>query len=479
MDKIPSPGNSSGIKDKTKLANSKKAMMVRGIADEGVFGAGEGDRRGKRGSIGYEDDHHDESIDASSYRALRQDRDVADGGDASPNMQRSRPRSRRPSLIVALAVAFLTAKASFEIWDLSTFLPKIFRPYARTSESLHSLASQPEGGPRTARRPHPVLHRLIRDFDSGVVANVSYLLDFAIVGFSKCGTSLHLRWLHLHPEILMYNREISSLRKGKPAELVSLMYDLEATSSSSLSSYPAPKRIGYKSPIDIMSPRALDALGRYWPDAGLVVGVRHPVTWFESYYNYHQHHFRNFSNIKPFGPAESMEIPNHAYFHVHLSRLGKTNASSEDEQRLLSTPSRIAGTQQQHKASNGENSTEVPVVLAPLRNPVFLYEVSQSGDPTDGRDVLYRADLEHFLGLSTPLAPRHRGERFTTPHHKYALDICQPQYAELRNRLVQIGMDAAEWILTYFVPHPDVTVSNLVHFRDKLKTWSNDPCIQE
>jgi hypothetical protein len=32
-------------------------------------------------------------------------------------------------------------------------------------------------------------------------------------------------------------------------------------------------------------PKAMNAIAQYWPNTGLIVGVRHPVLWFESFYN--------------------------------------------------------------------------------------------------------------------------------------------------------------------------------------------------
>jgi hypothetical protein len=56
------------------------------------------------------------------------------------------------------------------------------------------------------------------------------------------------------------------------------------------------------------------------------------------------------------------------------------------------------------------------------------------------------------------------------------MNSCDDTYRDLRLRLLQVGKDAAEWIATYFLPHPDVTVSDPKHFRELLGTWSVDPC---
>jgi hypothetical protein len=44
--------------------------------------------------------------------------------------------------------------------------------------------------------------------------------------------------------------------------------------------------------------------------------------------------------------------------------------------------------------------------------------------------------------------------------------------------LVENGLAAAEWMLTYFTVRSDVTVSLPEYFRNVLSTWSVDPCKQ-
>jgi hypothetical protein len=96
-------------------------------------------------------------------------------------------------------------------------------------------------------------------------------MEFAMIGFSKCATTSQMQRLSNHPEILMFNKEAHSLKNGRPAELVNMLYALPNRPG---------KRRGYKDPTNIRKKEALDALRTYWPDAKLIIGVRHPVWWF-------------------------------------------------------------------------------------------------------------------------------------------------------------------------------------------------------
>jgi len=256
----------------------------------------------------------------------------------------------------------------------------------------------------------------------------------------------------------MYDHEIHSLRFGKPAEMVSLMYAL-----------PEGENIlrGYKAPNDIRTPVALDALRMYWPKTKLIVGLRHPVKWFESYYN-----FNSRVGKKDLPPALTMSgenLPDHIRYHNHLSLLGKTNIHDPEEAKLLGDPaqSKWLGTP---RTENEEIQRSPPVP-----NPVFLFEVSQAFDKKGGRDVQYRKDLSKFLGLSTPLQP-FLPVSYDSPDYHYAINICDKEFSQIRSDLLEIGTNAAKWIEEYFLVLPDVTVSSPDHFRELIRTWSIDPC---
>ena len=85
-----------------------------------------------------------------------------------------------------------------------------------------------------------------------------------------------------HPEIQMPPTETHSLTmneadRPKPAEMVSVLYSLPADRDYNR---------GYKAPMDILSPETIDTIAKCWPKTKLIVGLRHPIMWFESYYKY-------------------------------------------------------------------------------------------------------------------------------------------------------------------------------------------------
>ena len=286
----------------------------------------------------------------------------------------------------------------------------------------------------------PPLSDLIDRNETRIINDVQFLLDFAIVAHPKCGTTALLNWIGNHDEVQMHDNEIHSLKSNKPAELVSLMYDLPPGSHY--------KR-GYKAPNDLRSEDALQAIQTYWPQTKLIVGLRHPVKWMESFYNFRKRKGRKVPSDEV---MRGLEIPQQVQFHLNLANLGKTNVT-EQESNLL-------GPDKKRPRLH-------------LRNEVFLYEISQPSDKNETRAARFRTDLSDFIGLSIPLDPLERKE---SDNFHYAIDICDEEYSHLRARLVENGKVAATWIRNYFLPLPDVTVSSPTYFEELLQSWSIDPC---
>jgi hypothetical protein len=363
------------------------------------------------------------------------------------------------------------------------------------------------------RQKIPPLSDLVDLSAQRVKSNVEFLLDFAIVGYPKTGTSFLLDWLAQHDQVLASTREMHDLSEGRLADFVSTLYNLpphnEASQSSSESSEKNGTSIlldtgyykrGYKAPRDVQSPEVMRILDRYWPDARLVVGLRHPVLWFESYYN-----FRVRKGYK-MAPADSPAFLDQncssalggthgvcaegSQYHVHLSRLGKTPMTSRQELALLGMD----------RSDSREDMTTLADVPPRSRRRIFLYEISQlhegssgGGNATPSRDgsddrgssqgasraERFRLDLSRFLGLDRPLYNTYSEPNQYLPNRTRALRICDPRYAELRWHLMKNARSASAWIREYLLSgRAAVTVSSPAHFHSLLRGWMSDPCVE-
>jgi hypothetical protein len=118
----------------------------------------------------------------------------------------------------------------------------------------------------------PPLDQLVRNDKDGIVGDTRPLLDFAILGHAKCATSFLMKWLFVHPEAKIWKFEVCDLYQSKPALLARKLYqDLPEGSEY---------QRGFKCPGHL-SLRSLLYFRRFFGKTRLVIGVRHPVRWFE------------------------------------------------------------------------------------------------------------------------------------------------------------------------------------------------------
>ena len=246
-------------------------------------------------------------------------------------------------------------------------------------------------------------------------------------------------------------------QSGGAAKVVRLMHTLrkEAQNSS------APALYGYKNPQDINRPRALMHFRDYFPKTKLVIGVRHPVWWFQSFYNYR---IKRGGQLAPpetlvgtCGPENLDVCTDNANFHANLATFGLTSRSSAREKQLLATK------QQARRA-----------MKPALPNPIFLYDLSQLDAGRDARVAeILRQDLSMYLGLHTPLPPLVQTHQ---PPSDAQFSICEPAYQALRLELIRIGQAAGSWIEEFFLNQPTVHVSSRDEFERLIGDWAKDPC---
>lgn len=211
----------------------------------------------------------------------------------------------------------------------------------------------------------------------------------------------------------------------------------------------------------------------HFPKTNFIIGVRHPVKWFESFYNFRVNNrfkmphanklvggcMRGFHNV----------CTKRAAFHVYLSRMGKTDISPE-ERKLLKF-----------------GQFPVPLKLMNTTARVFLYDTEQLDDSNQTRARMMRQDLQSFLGLRNALPPmvhykpgKSKWDNYdnATQQHLQSMkiDICDEQYLPLRTNLMMHAVHASQWIRQHFLQSDDVVVSSREHFEQILLSWEHDPC---
>ena len=318
----------------------------------------------------------------------------------------------------------------------------------------------------TSRLPLSTLLTLSND--AATLNGIQSLLDAAIVGYPKTATTFLLEWLGQQPEFLAYPNEVYALQENNLPAFIKLMYNLPAGENY---------HRFYKAPRDITNPRILDIYHKYFPKTKLIVGLRHPVLWFESFYNYR---VRKNITLPPadlplfIGECSSKThgvCADESLFHYPLAMLGKVdvfaasnNKKQEASSSLLFPPKHW-------------NRLQHTMQRPALPNSIFLYDITQLHDTNETRAYMFRRDLGRFLKLdhSVPDWVREKGTR----DKRKVLNICESKYSLLRQTLMQNAQSASTWIRTYFLDAPDVTVSSREYLESiLLLEWMVDPCIQ-
>ena len=108
-------------------------------------------------------------------------------------------------------------------------------------------------------------------------------LNFAVGGFPKTGTTFLLKLLEDHPDIVVAHEEFCDVHLPdgdvKTTEWLGEASAARRNSTRTL-------RYGIKCPTMVRSPNAIENLAKLSDGTRLVVGLRHPVKWFQSFYNY-------------------------------------------------------------------------------------------------------------------------------------------------------------------------------------------------
>jgi hypothetical protein len=342
--------------------------------------------------------------------------------------------------------------------------------------------------------PHTQIQQWMKT--SGMETAGQLLLDFAIVGNAKCGTSTIMNWLGLHPQIQIPQDELYHLKYEEPWDLLGVFYDYFGDVSML-----RPDSIkGYKSPNDVGEERPMRLIRTYFPQTKLIVGIRHPIRMMESFYNF------RIQNGYDMPPLEDLHYHNavgqfgvswsRAEYHTSLINLGKTTLSSDDElalmppyykKKIMKRRQVIMKNVTYDNNSNSQQQEQQPFPRMP--NPVFLYEMGQLADiENDDRLKQFGQDMANYLGLTLedlPPIPHHKPgkklQNITLQAERDArkVRICADRYEPQRKRLLDIGNHTAEWILNYFLSPSNsdsVFVSNPKHFQELLLGYSKDPC---
>jgi len=341
------------------------------------------------------------------------------------------------------------------------------------------------------------------------------MLDFAIIGFPKCGTSFMKDYLNQTEETFVYHREFCIKKPSDLKRFVETYHELHVRfQQQKLQQQQHPKyntrtiKFGLKCPGVLYRSYDMKIYEKYFPKTKFIVGIRHPISWFESFYNYQM--VRNVSMPQSTatlvgkcddddGSSVNNNDEDHhhhqkvctdrARFHAALARLRKTPLLEKEEIDLLfgiryenetsyysNSSTHHSQQQQQHQQRRQQqrrflNSRNMRQNGFP--NQLLLYEVRQLHQNNDTTEALSET-LRKYLNIQQDdNLPPILSYKNVKPR---AINICDDVHANVRRILVEHGTDAAVWIKQYLMKNPTVEIASPESFGKLLDSWSVDPC---
>jgi hypothetical protein len=227
----------------------------------------------------------------------------------------------------------------------------------------------------------------------------------------------------------------------------------------------------------------LNRLKKYFPNTGLIVGIRHPVWWFQSLYNFRTQNMGLHTQL-PHPDQLIGKCRNGSHntctlkgdFAFHLYKLGKTD---------LEHPTDLERQIQERWHSPTNSSKRKQRRREPVRTPnkVFLFEMSQLGSTDQAKTDRLRGGVKDFVGLQQDMPPiPHRipGKKFDNAtqakKNQRKIRICDEEYVTIRKHLVELSVQTYHWLLESFLQSPDVVVSDRRDFEEAMRHWLGDPC---
>lgn len=243
---------------------------------------------------------------------------------------------------------------------------------------------------------------------------------------------------------------------------------------------PGPYKRGYKCPVDLTQQHIIEYYRTLWPKTKLIIGIRHPVDWFESLYNFRVQNLPSMETMPP--PFKligrcvkgmKLTCTEKGNFAYNLLNLGKAN-------QLGPRPSTDLEESIVGKYRRGWfNVSEVPYTP----NPVFIFDVAQLADTNETRRESFRQDMTNYLGLKKLLPPLIQekpgmswSSHIQSKKDTQKINICDTQHFSVRQELMRLSRQNSQWIREVFINSPDVEVSSRPFFEQIIEGYMVDPC---
>jgi len=311
------------------------------------------------------------------------------------------------------------------------------------------------------------LYNLGKDYDlADIPMKSSKFLDFYIMGFPKCATSslMQLFMKVVNETDIVEMDDGTQEYKTKSMKNVERLLEKIEEGRKTNSEV---KKYGVKWPTALHggnnlvdSMKNLIELNPQHEETKIIIGMRHPVRHFESYWNFRELRWHDMpppsTLIGSKKVAKRDVYTELAQFEKSLMLLGKFNLMQDDFAWLE------------------ENRRTV----LPIKNKVFLYLQEQFQDENTTRFQQFLDDLLLFVGVEeSKVTPDDFPHANSHANKLNAFDICDEVHKDVRDVLLSGGKATAKWFETNLENSRDIYVSDKEYFLSMVNTWGQDPCV--
>ncbi len=339
------------------------------------------------------------------------------------------------------------------------------------------------------------------DFTFTIKKDISSFLNYAIIGMPKTGTTSIYRLLSNHIIPLDKKERCDLVVNDIPLLLNDLYYLQGELNKGSNHAHHSTKYnlIGMKCPQDISSFTSLQNYASYFPQTKLIVGLRHPIKWFESFYNFqvrNMYHMISTDELLDRCVKGSHGVcawrANVVDFLYQLNKTthGSVNGSIDEKYLMeqnqylsLKNVKRVQGNVGKIFMYIIDQLEEDETMEKPFLQDLFQFlelDMSTSSTTMNITNSTQNNDEEDNIPIYVPKINT-AGAMDHIPgmieHTKQnMIRICDDEHKQIRAVLMDKAQKASMWIREYFLKSADVYVSSQKFIDEKLKEWMYDPC---
>uniref|UniRef100_A0A7S3Q227 Sulfotransferase domain-containing protein n=1 Tax=Chaetoceros debilis TaxID=122233 RepID=A0A7S3Q227_9STRA len=256
---------------------------------------------------------------------------------------------------------------------------------------------------------------------------------------------------------------------------------------------------GFKCPQYMNRGDWLVDLSEKMPRTKLIVGIRHPILWFASFYSQMTNNWGKINPMDLTRPCSKEEKCQYGCpegqrnciyrgrFHLALASLGKTKMTNRERLILAMNDADGGNAVENYNISNSiflyeQTTLNDDYVWEELAEYLNVAEIPHSRYASShGKADKFKKRKEHQAEMKSG-SSRNSKSTMTKNSTLVREDFCSDKYDKIRAKMMPIAYEVAVWMQDYFIPlardesRTDVVIPKPDVMYDIVETYKKDPC---